>query len=285
MRTVRGNYLAEQAPAGPIGEMMQKTTTMSATEAAQRLRQSAEERLHERGASIPATISSDEILRLLHELQVHQIELEMQNGELLHTQYALEGLKNRYFELYDMAPVGYLTLNEQGLIREANLTAATMLGVVRSSLLNKSIVQFICPDDQDDFLLQRRRAIEAAGVYEWECLMLRADGSTFCAHIQAVPPHNGEYLVTFSDITRLKRAEQELQQSRAAAESANCANTAKSQFLANMSHEIRTPMNGVIVMAQLLEMTDLTAEQREYVAALKQSSRNLDQLISDILDL
>jgi PAS domain S-box-containing protein len=221
----------------------------------------------------------------LHELQVHQIELEMQNGELLQTQYELEALKDRYFDLYDMAPVGYLTLNEKGLVREANLTAATMLGVVRSSLLKNKLEQFICRDERDEFLLQRSRVIEGGQVHEWESRMLRADGSSFSAHIQAVPPHNGEYLVTFSDITRLKRAEQELQQSRAAAESANSANIAKNQFLANMSHEIRTPINGVIGMAQLLEMTDLTIEQREYVAALKLSSRNLAQLISDILDL
>jgi len=266
---------------------MNKTVPMSKTtiEKAQRLRQRAEEKCRVRKTPFPETISSDKIRSLFQELQVHQIELEMQNEELRQAQHELEALKDRYFNLYDMAPVGYLTLNEQGLIKEANLTAATMLGVVRSLLIKKTMGQLIYRDDRDTFFLHHNRALEAGELHAWESRMLRADGSSFCALIQYAPPHNGEYPVTFSDITRLTLAERELQQSKAAVESANSANSAKSQFLANMSHEIRTPINGILGMAQLLEMTDLTVEQREYVAALKLSSRNLAQLISDILDI
>jgi PAS domain S-box-containing protein len=261
-----------------------KTTTGTPSESARKLRQRAEEKFRENETSTTETLSSEETLRHLHELQVHQLELEMQNDELRQTQSELEALKGRYFELYDLAPVGYLTLNEQGRIREANLTAATMLGMVRSTLLKIPMLQFIVPEDKNVYILQRNRAIEAGKLQDWEMRMLRADGTPFWAQLQAAPAHNGEYLVTFSDISERKRAERELYQSKAEAESANAANIAKSQFLANMSHEIRTPMNGVIVMAQLLERTTLTEEQRQYVTALMLSGRNLVQLLSDILD-
>jgi PAS domain-containing protein len=91
---------------------------------------------------IPEAVTPDEARRVLHELRVHQIELEMQNEELRRTQGELETSRARYFDLYDLAPVGYLTLNETGVIQEANLTTVTLLGVTRSNLRTQSIQPF-----------------------------------------------------------------------------------------------------------------------------------------------
>jgi PAS domain-containing protein len=100
------------------------------------LRDNAEKRLQ---ASAPVSLGTDvdNTPRLTHELQVHQIELEMQNRELQETRLDLEEALALYTELYDFAPVGYLTLNSEGLISRINITGAKLLGVERASLLQK----------------------------------------------------------------------------------------------------------------------------------------------------
>jgi len=102
-------------------------------------------------------LSPEEQQQLLHELQVHQVELEIQNESLRQTQDNLESSKLRYFNLYDLAPVGYFTLNEEGLILEANLTASNLLGVMTSTLTNKSLTHFIFPEDQDIYYYHRKQ--------------------------------------------------------------------------------------------------------------------------------
>src|SRR5664279_3368242 len=113
------------------------------------LRRRAEEKAHTDDVQTQETLSPEEAGRLLHELQVHQIELEMQNEELRRAQGELEASRARYFDLFDLAPVGYFTLSEQGLILEANLTGAGLLGVGRRALVKQSLTRFILLEDQD----------------------------------------------------------------------------------------------------------------------------------------
>ena len=258
------------------------TMTDAPTESARDLRQRAEEKFKVNDAENTKRPSSGETQQLLHELRVHQIELEMQNEELRRTQHDLEAARSRYFDLYDQAPFGYLTFNKKGLILEANLAITSMLGVERNVLFQSLMSRFIFHEDQDVYYLHIKRLVETGESQEWEMRLMRTDGSPFWVQLKSTPAHNGEYWITFNDITERKLMENELCQAKITAESAN---SAKSQFLANMSHEIRTPMNGVICMAQLLEMTDLTQVQQEYVTLLMLSGKNLIQLINDILDL
>jgi PAS domain-containing protein len=114
----------------------------------QDLRRRAEGRLKKQSPARGAE-TTEETTPLLHELEVHRIELEMQNEELHRALEELEASRTRYFNLYDLAPVGYLTLSQKGMILEANLTAAQMIGLERNRLAGQPMSRFIFRDDQD----------------------------------------------------------------------------------------------------------------------------------------
>ena len=184
------------------------------------LRQQAEELFRETAAHLPedlATLSPEETRQTLHELRVHQIELEIQNEELRRTQGELLEERTRYFDLYDLAPVGYITLNERGLILEANLTAATMLVVARRSLLNRPITLFIPKEDQDIFYRHRKQLIETGGRQSYELRMVKKDSTVFWAHLNATAGQDtkGEpvYRIAISDINTIKQTEETLRAS------------------------------------------------------------------------
>ena len=120
------------------------------------IRKKAEIMLQHSGADI-ARMSTDDIQKLMFEFQVHQIELKMQNEELNRAHQELTESRDSYMRLYDSSPVGYLTLNEAGIIQDANVAAAALLGYPKQELINKRLGEFIHPSDHDDYYLFIRR--------------------------------------------------------------------------------------------------------------------------------
>ncbi len=186
-------------------------------DAASDLRLKAEAIARERSALTAddiADLSPEEIRQKLHELQVHQIELEMQNVELRAAQVELQDSRERYFDLYDLAPMGYCTLSEQGLLLEANLTAATMLGVARGVLVKQPISRFILKEDQDLYYLHRKKLFETGAPQECELRLVKPDGATFWAHLTATVALGREDApvcrVVLTDITQRRQAEEAL---------------------------------------------------------------------------
>ncbi|MDH4182860.1 MAG: PAS domain-containing sensor histidine kinase [Nitrospinota bacterium] len=165
-----------------------------------------------------------DILRLIHELNVRQIELEMQNEELLRTQKELEDSKANYLDLFDFAPAGYLTMNGFGRIQEVNYTGASMLGVTRKSLMGKHL-PLHGVEDGDTFHLHIQALKETGMSDECELRLRKADGSFFHAHMKSDPVKSGaglpsKFRTTLLDITRRKTAEEENSLLIAAVESA-----------------------------------------------------------------
>jgi PAS domain S-box-containing protein len=185
------------------------------------LRGRAEENASAQGWRDVDSLSPEETRRMLHELRVHQIELEMQNEQLRATREELEASRARYFDLYDLAPVGYCTLSDKGLILEANLTVATLLGVSRRALTTQVFSGFIFKEDQDAYYHHRRhllaagpQGLEQAGPTEaCELRMVKQGGELFWALLEtsAVQGEGGTRVlrVIISDVTRRKRAEEE----------------------------------------------------------------------------
>jgi putative nucleotidyltransferase with HDIG domain len=140
------------------------------------LRRQAEETLREKTAQTPEnldTLSPVETLAMLHELRVHQIELEMQNEELRRAQLQLDTERARYFDLWELAPVGYLTISETGLILKANLTAVSQLEVPRTLLVRRPFSQFLLKEDQDVYYLHLRQILQSGEPQSCELRMAK----------------------------------------------------------------------------------------------------------------
>ena len=151
---------------------------------------------------------------LIYELQVHQIELEMQNEELRRAQLELEGLRRKYFDLFDLAPVGYFTFDEKGLIVEVNLTGAGLLGTTKGNLLKKGFSHWIAPGYQDTFYLHQKESIGTGVRQSCELKLKKSDGSEFFGQLVSTAELDDQgnfkqLRTTVVDITERKKAERE----------------------------------------------------------------------------
>ena len=184
------------------------------------LRRLAEEALALRGVSREDREAPAAEQSALHELRVHQIQLEMQADELRRAHIELEASRARYFELYDLAPVGYVTLSEAGLILTVNLTFATLIGTSRGSLLKVPFSQCLDVEDLDLHYVQSRRAFVTGVASIYEVRMRRVAAPPFWARLEAIAAREDGgtpiLRVVVSDISAKRRAEDDLR--RAATE-------------------------------------------------------------------
>ena len=190
------------------------------------LRRQAEELLQEKMMQSPEqlnTLSSEAQRELFHNLYVHQIELELQNEELRQAQLELNAAKAHFFDLYDLAPVGYLTVRKDGLINQANLAAATLLGLPRRALINKQLSFFIVNNDLDHYHSFHNQIFESNRSQTLDLRMLNNDGIQFWAHLEADTAQDAggvnSLRIIITNITVLIKTEMALRESVTRAES------------------------------------------------------------------
>jgi PAS domain S-box-containing protein len=241
----------------------------------------------------PAETDEAEFQTILHELEVYQLELELQNRELRDSQRALEESRDRYVDLYEFAPVAYVTLDNIGTIKDINLTGTVLLGVERQFLLERNLSAWIEKDDLPGFREHLRRA-GAESVLKTELRLRKRDGQVLPVELlsRSVPGADASAIrLAITDLSERKRAEQErselLKREQAARLEAEAANKAKDEFLAVVSHELRTPLAALLMQAELLKRsTHLSpATLKKVGEGVDRATRQQSLLIEDLLDI
>jgi len=179
------------------------------------LRKRAEKQLKSK-TEITEEILGTNTPELIHELEVHQIELEMQNEELRRAHIELTESRNRYYDLYDLAPVGYFSLDLKGRILEVNLSGAHLLGIERSALIKKKFTQVTTPEFQDTFYLFQKQVFETRTRQSRELLLKSKNAAPFWAYLEGIVSQDAEggspqMRVVVIDINERKQAQKLLE--------------------------------------------------------------------------
>jgi PAS domain S-box-containing protein len=246
-------------------------------------RNMAEERLVNNHHGSCKVLSEADMLKIIHELEVHQIELELQNEELLAAKEAAEQAERKYFELYDLSPAGYFTLHRDGSILELNPAGAKIFDKETNPLIGSTFAFFISRNTREIFIEFLDKIFSSKSVVTCEIKLEKKSAMQYARLIGRANSKSDQCLVAAIDITDRKLVEKELIKAKEQAEKGDRLKTA---FLANMSHEIRTPMNGIMGFAGLLKEPGLTGgQQQAYVKIIESSGTRMLNLINDIIDI
>lgn len=234
----------------------------------------------------------EELQVALEELQVAQEELKAQNEELAIARARVEAERQRYHDLFEFAPDGYVVTDNTGIIRETNRAAATLLNVSRQYLLGKPLINFIPYEERRIFRAKLTQLHQIDWMQEWEIHLRPRDSEAFDAAVTVSTVRDWQgnsagWRWLLRDITARKQAEEKIRNIELQNLQLQEAARLKSQFLAIMSHELRSPMNAIIGFSQLLLRQPhqrLAKNQESMVERILNSGKHLLKLIEDVLD-
>jgi len=167
----------------------------------------------------PGKTSPKEAKNLIEELRIHQIELEMQNDELQLAQSQLIAARDKYEDLYDSAPVSYLTIERKGLILDTNLTFCRLVNLERNKIINHRFTDFIAEEDQDTYYLHYQKVQDSGCSQTCELELKKQDGTRFYARLDSIidkrwAEEDNQIKTVITDITKFKKLEAQLRQSQ-----------------------------------------------------------------------
>jgi len=255
------------------------------------LRRRAEERLSTLVTAAGRPRLENEAQLLLHELQVHQVELEMQNAELRQARDNLEKTLEKYTDLYDFAPVGYFTLDRDGAIHAANLRGGGLLGIERSRLTGRNFGQFVTVADRPVFTAFLSAVFESQAKASCELALLKEDEDPLFVQIEAVAVASGqECLAAILDISEHRQLEKNLKilhiDLAARAAELESANIELDAFNYSVAHDLRRPLtviNGYCQVIKELCGDKLDAQCEKSLQKMYEGSQRMNQLIDTLL--
>ncbi|MEE4113898.1 MAG: ATP-binding protein [Desulfobacteraceae bacterium] len=226
-------------------------------------------------------MSASQMAEMIHELRVHQVELRMQNDELRRIQEKLEAARDRYSNLYDIAPVGYLTINQKGTIIEANLTFATLMGMERSAFIGRPLSRFIQRKDQDVYYIRHKYLLESGNLQSFRIRLVRNDGSDFYANLECMLISHSDDTrkhsrIAVSNITEQKKLEWQQQQAQKM--------EAIAKLAGGIAHQFNNELSVIVGTLDMLEI-DVPKDKKtsQYIGSIRKSAGRMEKLTTQLL--
>ncbi|ARV59571.1 PAS domain-containing sensor histidine kinase [Nostocales cyanobacterium HT-58-2] len=238
----------------------------------------------------------EELRTALEELHVAEEELRQQNEQLAIAQHQIEIERQRYQELFEFAPDGYLITNTEGKILEANQVAAQLLNISKTFLIGKPLINFVPEQERRTFRTQLLALCNIERIQEWEIRLQQRQGHIFdvSLSVTTIRDRCGKALGwrwLVRDITKRKQAEEQLRAIQVQNLELQEAARIKTQIMSVVSHELRTPLNSILGFSQLLLRRyynlftpEFAPDLRNMVERIIKSGKHLLALIEDILD-